>query len=337
MKKAPNLLCCITAGFAALIFSCASQPVTPAAWDASPVAIRQVFPDSEYIAQRGRGKTRAAAEAQAAAELARFFSSQISAGRGYRITTNNAEEKIATQDEAYVNTQINLFGIRYADDAYYRKDLKEWRTVAWVERDEAWAVYEPGFKRQAASFTALYDAAQNERDPFKKTLRLIAAERFARSSEFENASLFGQVLHPRRMNSEFASVRASAAAIPQKLDEAKRNAPVFIDCRPDFESLLSNAFASRFSALGFPVAGTRNAAFAVCRVTVDEGMQQRELGIFYFPKLKAEITGPSGTLFTFSAEGEQAGAVTPDVAKRRAYQSLADKVSRTFSLETSAF
>jgi len=235
-----------------------------------------------------------------------------------------------------VNTQINLFGIRYENDAYYRKDLREWRTVAWIERNEAWAVYEPGFKRQADSFTALYEAAQNEKDPFKKALRFIAAERYAHSAEFENASLFGQILHPQKMNGEFASVRANTAAIPQKLDEAKRGASVYIDCPVDFESLLSNAFASRFGALGFPVTSSRNAAAAICRVTVEEGMQKRELGTFYFPKLQAVITGTSGTLFTFSAEGENASAVTPDVAKRRAYQSLADKVRQTFSLDTNA-
>jgi len=331
VKKAMNLL---FLGAAALLSSCVSLPTTPAPWDASPAAIRQVFPDEQYIAQRGRGATRAAAESQAAAELARFISSQISANKGYQITTNNTEESIATRDEAYVNTQINLFGIRYADDAYYRKDLREWRTVAWIERDEAWAVYEPGFRRQAASFAALFDAAQDERDPFKRALRLVAAERFAQADEFENAGLFGQILHPRRMNAEFAAVRASVAAIPQMLDEAKRSAGVYIDCPVDFESMLLNTFSQRFAALGFPVTGTRNSAAAVCRVTVDEGMQKRELGTFYFPKLQAEISGPSGTLLTFSAEGEQASAVTPDVAKRRAYRSLADKVSQTFSIET---
>jgi len=138
------------------------------------------------------------------------------------------------------------------------------------------------------------------------------------------------------MNAEFAAVRANVAAIPQKLDEAKRSAGVYIDCPVDFESILLNAFSQRFTALGFPVAGTRNSAAAVCRITVDEGMQKRDLGTFYFPKLQAEISGPSGTLFTFSAEGAQASAVTPDVAKRRAYQSLADKVTQTFSLETNA-
>ena len=327
----------LSALFVFLLLSCTSLPTDPAPWDASPSAIRQVFPDGEYIAQRGRGATRAAAEAQAAAELARFISSQISASKGYQITTANNTETINTQDEAYVNSQMNLFGIRYADDAYYRKDMREWRTVAWIERSEAWAVYEPQFRRQADSFTALFTAAEAERDAFRKALMFIAADNFTRGEAFENANLFGQILSPQRMNAQFEPVRARIAAIPQKLVEAKRNASVYIDCPVDFESLISNAFAREFSALGFPAASARNAAAAVCRITVDEGMQQRELGIFYHPSLQAVITGPSGTLFTLSAEGGRESAVTPDVAKRRAYQSLAEKVRQTFSLDTNVF
>jgi hypothetical protein len=317
------------------LLSCSTTPAVLPEWAASPSGIRQIFPDSEYIAQGGRGATREAAEAQAAAEIARFFSSQITASKGYQISTNNTAETITTRDEAFVNAQIYLFGIRYAQDAFYRKDTNEWYTVAYIERKEAWTVYEPGFKRQADSFTALFTAAENETDSFKKVLRFFVVENFARAEEFENANLFGQILYPEHMNAEFAVVRSQIAAIPQMLDEGRRNASVYIDCPMDFENLIANAFASRFAEMGFPVSKTRTAA-AVCAVTVDEGMQKRDLGIFYFPSLQAVITGGSGTLFTFSAEGERASAVTPDVAKRRAFQSLAATVTRTFSLNTNA-
>ena len=82
----------------------------------------------------------------------------------------------------------------------------------------------------------------------------------------------------------------------------------------------------------FPVTNNAGAASAVCRVTISEGMQQRDLRIFYHPSLQAVITGNAGVVFTFNAEGERASAVTPDVAKRRAYQSLADCVRKSFSL-----
>jgi len=73
-----------------LLSSCASLPTNSAPWDASPAALRQIFPDSDYIAQRGTGATKAAAEAAAAAELSRFFASQISANKGYQIAANDA-------------------------------------------------------------------------------------------------------------------------------------------------------------------------------------------------------------------------------------------------------
>jgi len=322
-----------------LCASCVHLPTTPAPWDASPTAIRQIFPDGEYIAQRGRGKTRAAAEADGAAQISLFFNTQISSQ--ILITersserNGNAQSSTEFESETFVQSQMNLFGIRYAQDAYFDASQKEWVTVAYIDRSEAWQIYGQRFNQQARAFHQLFLAAENETDPFRKALRFIAAQNYARLPDFQNADVLGQLLYPSKMNEEFAFVRADMAALPQRLDNARRNATVFIDCPVDFESLISNAFLREFAALGFPAANTRASSAAVCRITVTEGMQQRELGIFYNPSLQAVVSSPSGTLFTFSAEGERASAVTPDVAKRRAYQSLAQQVEK-FRLELSA-
>jgi hypothetical protein len=325
------------AGLLILLAACTSLPTTLAPWDASPGALRQVFPDSEYIAQRGRGKTREAAEADAAAQVARFLNTQLSsqtrAVERYSEENGNLQTNRELETEVFVRSQMDLFGIRYARDAYFDKLQKEWISVAYIDREEAWQIYEPRFKQQAEAFHRLFLAADEDSDSFRKVFRYLSAQNYARSPEYQNADSFGQILYPEKMNDEFGQVRTELASLPQKIESSRRNAAVFIDCPLDFESLVSNAFSSRFSALGFPVTGTRNAAAAICRITVDEGMQQRELGIFYFPSLQAVLTGSSGALFSFSAEGERASAVTPDVAKRRAYQSLADKVNQSFSLE----
>jgi len=322
-------------------YSCASTPTDPAPWDVTPAAMRQHFPDSEFIAQRGRGATRAAAEADGAAQIARFLNTQISSQLriAERENTQNGNTQSSTEieQETFVQSHMNLFGIRYARDAYFDKQQKEWITVAYIDRNEAWQVYIPRFRQQAQAFNQLFVAAENETDPFRKALRLIAAFNYARTPDFQNADVLGQLLEPSKMNEEFGAVRSQAARLPGLLDNARRNASVFIDCPVDVESLVTTAFSREFAALGFPVANTRNAAAAVCRITITEGMQQRDLGIFYHPSLQAVISSngaanAAGTLFTFSAEGERASAVTPDVAKRRAYQSLADKVRESFRL-----
>jgi hypothetical protein len=335
LLKKLNALLCLIGLVSMLTLSCATDSVP--GWAASLSAIRTVYPDSDFIAQRGRGATREAAEVAAAAALARFFTSEISANSGYREVINQqngeATESSETSAEAFVQSQIDLFGIRYAEDAFYYRAEKQWQTVAYIDRSEAWAVYEPRFKLQADAFEALYAAAENESDQFRKVLKFGSAGAYARGRDFVEAETFGQILHPQKMNASFGGIRAEIAAIPQKTDDTKRNASVFIDCPGDFESLVTNAFSRALSEDGFPVAQSRNGAAVVCAVSIDEGRQQRDLGIFYYPSLQAVFTGTSGVLFTFNAAADRASAVTPDVAKRRAYTALAGKVVESFSIE----
>jgi hypothetical protein len=334
MKLFPVFLAC-----AALpLFSCATQSAAPVpAWAAAPNGIRAVYPDSAYIAQEGRGPTRQAAETDGAARIARFFNSEIRASSSVRtraVEQNGVlQDSVETETAAFVESQMSLFGIRYSGDAFYDRAQKEWRVVASIDRAEAWQIYGPRFQREAGAFQKLFDAAETEGDPFKRALRYVAAQDYAGSAAFTNAEVFGQLLYPAQMNAEFAEVRAALAGLPQKLDSAKRAAAVYIDCPVDFESLVYNAFSQGFTAQGFPVAKNSSSAAAVCAVTLSEGEQKRETGTFYHPSLQAVVSGPSGVVLTFNAQGEQAAAVRPDVAKRRAYQSLAEQVKKTFSLD----
>jgi hypothetical protein len=116
-----SFLCAISYAYSVtLLLSCATTPPVPD-WAQSPSAIAQVYPAAAYIAQRGRGQTRQAAETAAAAEIARYFTSQISANSSYRTSISEqngvSNESAETETSAFVSSEINLFGIRYAQDA----------------------------------------------------------------------------------------------------------------------------------------------------------------------------------------------------------------------------
>jgi len=300
--------------------------------------MRQVFPDSEFIAMQGRGVTRAAAEADGTAAIARFFNSEVVSRinilQQYWEGNGAAQAVTQVESELFIQAQMQLFGIRHAHDAHFDRRHGEWVTVAYINRAEAWQIYGPRIRQQVETFKRLFEAAENESDPFKKALRYIAVQNHARSPAFLNAQSMGELLHPARMTAEFTIVRTNLASLPQRLDDARRNAPVFIDIPVDFESIVQSAFSRRFAVLGFPVTSNRNAAAAVCHVTIEEGRQQRDLGIFYFPQVQAILSSPEGTLFTFTVSGGQAAAATPAVARRRAYQALADRIINDFSLDT---
>ena len=321
-----------------IIVACAGTPSPQQTMYASPVATLEAFPDSVFIAQRGRGATRTAAEADATTAIARFLNSEVVSRIAVLEQSWGQNGDLGTrteiETEIFVQAEMQLFGIRHTPDAFFDSTHGEWVTVAYINRAEAWQVYGPRFRQQAQTFVQLFEAAESESDPFRKALRYIAAQDFARSPDFRNAESLGQLLYPARMDAEFAQVRTMLATLPQRTTNARMNAPLFIDIPQDFESLVQGAFSRRFAALGFLVTNDRSVAAAVCHVTVEEGRQERQLGIFYFPQVRAVISSPAGTLFTFSAEGGQQAAATPDIARRRAYQALADAVLGGFSLET---
>lgn len=328
----PAVLCVL----AVFLSSCTTTTPIPD-WAQSPSVLTRVYPADAYIAQRGQGQTREAAEASAAAAISRYFISEVRSVTGIleserQMNGVTTETQLATTSEILVNSQTELFALRYAE-AWFNEAGKQWETVAYIDRAEAWAIYEPRFQKQAETLRGLYQAAETESDPFKKALLWGVTDRFAQGADFHAAYSFGQILNLAKMNAVFSAARSNIASLPQKIDNARRNAGVYIDCPVDFESLIVNAFSRALISEGFPVDKVRTEAAAVCTITVDEGMQKRELGIFYYPSLQAVFTGSSGALFTYNASTGSTSAVTPDVAKRRAYTALAEQVQKSFPAE----
>lgn len=94
------------------------------------------------------------------------------------------------------------------------------------------------------------------------------------------------------------------------------------------------AMVKALGASGFGVEQNRAAAAAVCAVQVEEGMQQRDSGVFFYPALTATISGKAGPLFSFKVETERRGAVNPGIAKRRGYTDLASALEGSLTSYT---
>jgi len=320
------------------LLSCAGAPAAGSPWSGSRSAMLQVFPDSQFIAQQGRGATRDMAEANGTAAIAQFFSSEVVSRvailEQYWEQNGQAQSRTVAESEVFIQSEMRLFGVRHAQDAYFDSKNREWVTVAYINRAEAWQILGPRIRHQGEAFIRLFQAAENESDPFRKALRYIAAQNFSRSPEFLSVQSMGELLYPARMNAEFAAVRPKLASLPQRALNARQNAPVFLDIPVDFEGRVQGAFSQSFAALGFPVTTNRNAAAAVSQITVEEGRQDGNIGILYHPRLQAVLSSPAGALFTFSAEAGRQAAINPDVARRRAYEALAERISNDFYIRT---
>jgi hypothetical protein len=296
-----------------------------------------VYPRADYIAQIGRGKTKESAETAALSEIAYYFASAISAERftSQSFTSGTAGDTAfsQTEEKVRVETQLKLSAVRYADPPWFDARTREYVGVAYIEREEGWRVYEKNVAIQTGGFLELVQSAEAEGEPFAAALRFRAAEAFTRRREFTEARDFAAVLHPAKAAVAYRETDDALKTLPQKLYTARQGAAVFIDCPTDYEGLIYQAAVKAFSAEGFTVETNRAAAWTVCAIRVDEGLSKTGGGYMYYPALSAAVSGKGGVILSFSVKAERQGAVTPEVAKRRAYTALAAALNENFAVE----
>jgi hypothetical protein len=327
MKKRSVSLRGLSAVLAAALFSsCVSAPsqTEPPPWLLNTGA---VYPYERFIAQQGRGATREEAERAALSMIAGYFQQEITNERSTRAAWVTAgditEETRRTEESVIVRTQTTLIAARYAEDPWYDRAAGEYTTVAYIDRAEAWTAYEPQAKKPADALLLLYEAAGADAQPFVQALRYSAAQQYAGSAEFGAVRSFAQALNPAKAASLYRDADAALAALPEKIATARQNASVYVECPVDTDGMVYNAAVAAFGAAGFPIAGNRAAASAVCLIRVEEGKQTRESGVFYYPELSGTVNGNAGSMFSFTARAERQAAQNPDMAKRRAYTALA--------------
>jgi hypothetical protein len=337
MKKhsLSRMLCCLLMT-AALAFACASAPsAEPPAWVRN---LRDVYPDSDYIVGLGEGSTRDEAENKAMAELSTYFIRQICVERSSQVswTTLNeaADAQSKTQKDILVESQTRLMAVCYAQDPYFNAAAKSWSTLAFIDRDEGWRIYEPTAKKQTGAFLALVKAADEEADPLSAVLRYENAAAYTRSAEFSAVRDFAQVLHPQKAEDLFGETDDVLMALPEKTLSAAQKAPVYIECPVDFDGMVYQAMVRALASYGLAAETDRAKAAAVCLLQVEEGRQSQGSGFTYYPSLSGSISGQGGAaLLSFKVEGKREGAINPDLARRRAYTSLAAALEASFAAE----
>jgi hypothetical protein len=314
---------------AGILFSgaCATFPEPPAwAFD-----MEAAYPAEKYIAQPGRGSDRRMAELAGLEAISRWFVSEVKssvrAQRSYSEQDGEASQSTQVDEQIFVQSQTRLFAVRYTEP-WYNDRMSEWEVLAYIDRAEAWAIYEPGLRQKAGGFRSLYRTAETGGEALKQYYLYSAARGL--TAELEQMLGFADVLNPGGA-AAFRDVRDAIAELPRKTDSARTNADIYIDCPNGQEGTLYAALVRVFGGLGFPIRQDREAASAVCAAGVNENVQRLEAGTFYTPEITLSLTGKTGPLFTWSAVAQRTGAFNADIARNRAYAALAREIEKSLA------
>jgi hypothetical protein len=226
-------------------------------------------------------------------------------------------------EETFVESQVSLFAVRYTE-AWRDVVAGEFVCAAYIDREEAWVIYEPRVRSLADSFMAAFAAAEAADDTLRMALQYQAALRLA--GDLPAALDFAQALLPEKA-AAFDTVRRRLAETPQKIVDARAMSPLAVRCDNDHDGIIAGAVTGVFAAGGFQVTGDGKAAHRV-EAKIDEGRQDLQAGTFYTPRLTVTVYGVGGALFTWTVGITRQGARDPAIAKRRAWTALAAEVER---------
>jgi hypothetical protein len=202
--------------------------------------------------------------------------------------------------------------------------------MAYIDRAEAWNIYEPLLRQSVDTFRNLYRAAEEDTEPFRQITRYGAALKSSR--DIGREILFARILDPVAAE-QFGDILTAAASIPQKIQSAKSRSTIFIQCSSDNDGTVQSAVSKILSAQGFPVTTNKNAAAVICEVNINENKQTLPAGTFYTPSVNIIMNGKTQSLSSFSASvDEPVVAHNPDVARQRAYAALANTINQTFTV-----
>jgi hypothetical protein len=333
--------------FTLLLYSCATSPKTPPlrvqdaeAPEAPPLWVRDaeaVYPAETYIAQKGYGGDRARAELSGLEAISRYFASEVSSTLRMEESYTERDGAVSSaaqfDEQIFVQSQTRLFAVRYTTP-WYNPQTEVWETLAFIDRGEAWAVYEPRLRDATGAFWSVYQAAEKEQDPLKQYILYTAAARERdKAGNAPDMLEFAQILNPGKARA-WQSLRDALPQAAVRAASAKDAVTISISCPEDYNALIYTALSNAINAQGFKAQREEGGAER-CTVAVSENAQTLEAGTFYTPALTITINGRTGPVFSYSANISRQGARDPAIARQRAYTAVAAELQKTFREEFS--
>jgi hypothetical protein len=335
IRPALAAICAYMAGAIFFLSSCASSP--PPRWAYST---ESVYPKADYLTGKGSGKSRAEAEAAALAEIARIFgvtySSTARGSETYSTRNGSTEESRELSTETLTRTYTELFSLKYAEP-WRNPRTKEWETLAYINREEAWTTYEPRLRSVTASFMTAYEAVGAADDPLSQYSRCRAALRLGtEAGGAKDALAYAQALYPEKAR-EFAPAQNALAGIPAKIQKILDGTVISVRCEGDFENIVAGAIIEAFRQGGFKTAAGGARSTNRAEAVIDEGKEALEAGTFYTPRMTLTVSGGSKTLFNWTVHGARKGSFwKADDAKRDAWNALAAEIKQSLLKEFNA-
>lgn len=307
--------------FCLINFVCFAKKVEEPDWFKN---YKSVYTVSEFIAMKGTGNSGELAKADAAAQIARYFVSNVVVNTsassemtsdGTNVTKN---QRILTETE--ITSELSVVGMEYTVP-FYNKPEKKWYAVAFINRADAWFQFKPKIDGLKNEFMSFYKKAQSESDSFAKVSFYRSAVKVG--DAFLEKLEYGRLISPND-EEKYASDRELVSEIPSLLALELKNLTVNVSVCGDYGDIIATAVKKVLSENGFVVGNSGN---YLASVIVESNVSGSEpLVIMPSVEIKVESKDGKPVCAYSTAAKEKTPSYSLDKAQKKAFPLLAEKI-----------
>ena len=302
---------------------CFAKPKSEPEWFKN---YRSVFPNSEYLAQKGSGTTAEDAKTDAASQLARYFQSTVSANLSTTmssITTGSSiQEETRVIDEVNVKSEVEFIGLEFTESYYYKSE-KKWYAVAYMIREDAWIQYKPKIEAEKTKFYSFLKKAESEDDSFTKVSLYKSAWKV--SGDLMEKLEYGRIINPNE-EEKYSADRTAIAELPAKIEKEQKNLTIFVNLKGDYGNIMETAIKTALEKGGFIVGSSGNYTADVIVSSNPNG----ENPVTIMPAIIVSIkSSEEKAVFSYEAKMmEKTVAYSLENAQKKAFPKLAEKINQ---------
>lgn len=274
--------------------------------------------NSDYIAYKGRGETVKEAENNALEQISKYFSMKIhTEGSEYTIVSGNNKSQTELQNNIFVESQTELFAVHYTEPVLNKKQ-KIYEVIAYINREEAWKIYEARIKTIIEKFDGAISTAKSENVDFKQILFYKKAQFLAKTNNLEKVIQFAYGLYSEKAQN-YEYVLDEISIIPKEINSKSRNCNIYIE---DSNKQILDEIKHLLGELNIPITEIKENANIICTIDFKDNKQVLPAGTFYTPSISVSFTNDNMTLFNYSKNLKKVGAKNSNVAEQRLYTAI---------------
>ena len=300
-----------------------------------------VYPESEYIAQKGTGKKSDIAKNEAVANLSYFFESTVNARResnykSVEVTENQKYKNNIVQEtirETAVTSSTTLQAVEFTEPYYNKKD-KTWHCVAYIKRENAWKKFEPELRVAKENCISFYQKAKDESEPFYAIQYLTIA--LNNGWDFLEKYSFAQFLSEPLTDLNYKDDMAIFTSLGSLIQSEKRQCPLYVLCSNDYGNQVYSCISEILRESGFSVTKEKTNSIYTVKGNVFFDSYNNDDLFVYNPSIEVSINTNTKSLYSYSYEAGTVKAYTKKVAEQKSIESICKILQNNFKDEFNA-